>query len=137
MIIVYAYICGDIIHIGHLRQLQNAKAMGDKLVVGILTDEAVMEKKSKPTMPFSERMILVSSLECVDLVIPQKTYAPHDNVEMIGADILMESIDHSEELLEQSKSLMSKLKGRVIITPYYPEQSSTLIKKRIRNGNKT
>lgn len=142
MIIVYSYICGDIIHIGHLRQLQNAKAMGDKLVVGVLTDEAVMEKKAKPVISFSERMILVSSLKCVDLVIPQKTYAPHDNVEMIGADILMESIDHDKELLDQSTALMSKLKGRVVITPYYPEQSSTKIKEKIqdgkiKNGNKT
>ncbi|GAF87320.1 unnamed protein product, partial [marine sediment metagenome] len=113
-----------------------AKAMGDKLVVGVLTDEAVMEKKPRRAMSFSERMILVGSLECVDLVIPQKTYAPHDNVEMIGPDILMESIDHSKELLEKSKSLMSKLKGRVIITPYYPEQSSTKIKEKIKNGDK-
>ena len=45
MILVYAYVCGDILHEGHLLQLENAKAMGDKLIVGVLTDEAIMEKK--------------------------------------------------------------------------------------------
>ena len=84
MRIVYAYVCGDIIHIGHLRQLENGKAMGDKLIVGVLTDEAVMEKKPKPVISFSERMAIVSSLKCVDLVVPQETYAPHDNVRLIG-----------------------------------------------------
>ncbi len=45
MILVYAYVCGDILHTGHLLQLRNAKALGDILVVGVLTDRAVMEKK--------------------------------------------------------------------------------------------
>jgi len=131
MIIVYAYVCGDIIHIGHLRQLENAKAMGDKLIVGVLTDEAVMEKKPRPIISFSERMILVASLRCVDMAIPQDTYSPHDNVEKIGADILMESASHSDELLKQGNLLMEKLGGRMVTTPYYPGQSSTQIKEKI------
>jgi len=137
VIIVYAYVCGDIIHIGHLRQLENAKAMGDKLIVGVLTDEAVMEKKPRPVVSFSERMILVSSLRCVDLAIPQETYSPHGNVESVGANILMESSSHSKELLKQGALLMEKLGGRMVITPYYPGQSSTNIKEKIKNGNKT
>ena len=44
MIVVYAYVCGDILHEVHLLQLENAKALGDKLIVGVLTDKAVMEK---------------------------------------------------------------------------------------------
>ena len=136
MIIVYAYVCGDIIHIGHLRQLENAKAMGDKLIVGVLTDEAVMEKKPPPIIPFSERMTLVGALKCVDLVIPQETYAPHQNVRAVGADILMESSSHSVTLLAQGAMLMEKLGGRMVVTPYYPGQSSTSIKGKIKNGNK-
>ncbi len=47
MIVVYAYICGDVLHKGHIEHLKNAKALGDKLIVGVLTDTAIIEKKLK------------------------------------------------------------------------------------------
>ena len=132
--IVYAYIVGDILHYGHLRYLMNAKALGDKLIVGVLTDEAVMEKKPKPIIPFSERLPLISGLGCVDVAIPQNTYAPHDNVKRVGADILVESTSHSQDLLDYGKSLMESLGGRLVILPYYQGISSTQIKKEIKDA---
>ena len=130
MKIVYSYVCGDIIHIGHLLQLENGKALGDKLVVGVLTDSAVMEKKRKPTLPFSERLRLVQALKCVDVAIPQHQYSPVTNVKAIKPDILMESQDHiGNEYLDQ---LEKEFKGRIVYTPYYPGQSSTAIKNKIK-----
>lgn len=137
MIIVYAYVVGDILHYGHLRHLLNAKALGDKLIVGVLTDEAVMEKKLRPVIPFAERLALIGALECVDLAVPQKTYAPHDNVKTMGVDILVESTSHNETLRAHGKSLMESLGGRMVVMPYYQEQSSTNIKEKIRDGDKT
>jgi cytidyltransferase-like protein len=133
MIIVYTYVAGDIIHYGHLKYLLNAKALGDKLIVGVLTDEAIMEKKPRPIIPFIERLSLISALDCVDIAIPQETYAPHDNVKNVGADILVESTSHSEKLLAYGRSLMKSLGGRMVILPYYQGQSSTKIKEEIRN----
>ena len=133
MIIVYAYVVGDILHYGHLRHLLNAKALGDKLIVGVLTDEAVMEKKPRPIIPFTERLALISALECVDSAIPQEAYAPHDNVKMVNADILVESTSHSEKLRAHGKSLMKSLDGRMVVMPYYQGQSSTKIKEEIKN----
>jgi len=135
VIIVYAYVVGDILHYGHLRQLKNAKALGDKLIVGVLTDEAVMEKKPRPIISFPERLALISEIDCVDLAIPQYTYAPHDNVKHVDADILAESTSHNEKLLAYGKSLMKSLGGRMVVLPYYPGQSSTKIKEEIRNGD--
>lgn len=134
-IIVYAYVAGDILHYGHLRHLLNCKALGDILIVGVLTDEAIMEKKARPVIPFPERIALVSALSCVDVAIPQETYAPHGNVKHVGADILVESTSHSEKLLAYGKSLMESLGGRMVVLPYYQGQSSTMIKERIRNEN--
>jgi len=91
---VYAYVCGDILHEGHLLQLENAKAMGDKLIVGILTDEAVMEKKVKPIISFAQRLRLVQAVGVVDMVVPQHDYSPVVNVKSLGVDILMESASH-------------------------------------------
>ena len=133
MILVYAYVAGDILHFGHLRHLLNAKALGDVLVVGVLTDEAIMEKKPRPTIPFAERLALISALECVDLAVPKDTYSPHDNVKNLGADILVESTSHSEKLISYGRSLMESLGGRLIVLPYYQGQSSSKIKEEIKH----
>ena len=132
MIIVYAYVCGDILHEGHLLQLENAKALGDKLIVGVLTDEAVMEKKKAPIISFAQRLRLVQAIGCVDCVVPQHEYSPITNVNALGVDILMESASHlGNKYLDD----LNGLGVRVIMTPYYPGQSSTDIKEKIKNGN--
>ena len=131
MIVVYAYVCGDILHSGHLLALRNAKALGDKLMVGVLTDEAVMEHKPRPTIGFAERLNLVGALSFVDCVVAQDTYSPLDNVKIIRPDILMESNTHEDQ---PANVFVEGYGGRVICTPYYPEQSSTAIKDRIRES---
>jgi len=130
MILVYAYICGDILHEGHLLQLENGKALGDKLIVGVLTDKAVMEKKKKPTVNFRERLRLIQNLKCVDCAVPQDDYSPLNNIKALKPDILMESSSHlGNKYLEEIKK---EFKGRVVMTPYYPEQSSSAIKDKVR-----
>lgn len=132
MILVYAYVCGDILHTGHMLQLQNGKALGDKLIVGVLTDEAVMEKKKKPAIPFEERLRVIQGLECVDCVVPQKDYSPINNVKMISPDILMESESHVG--FQYIEELEKDFKGRIVFTPYCPGPSSTSIKNNIKNN---
>lgn len=129
MNIVYAYVCGDILHEGHLLQLENAKALGDKLIVGVLTDEAVMEKKKAPIISFAQRLRLVQAIGVVDCVVPQHEYSPITNVIALGVDVLMESASHlGNEYLDD----LDNLGVRVIMTPYYPGQSSTSIKNKIK-----
>jgi len=131
MIIVYTYVVADIIHKGHIEYLKNAKALGDKLIVGVLTDKAVMEKKAKPIMNFDERFDLVRSLKWVDIVVSQSDYSPSNNVLKLKPDILVESEDHKEQA---ANKIMEKFGGRIFIMPYYPNHSSTGLKKKIRRG---
>ncbi len=117
--------------------MKNAKAlagMNGKSVVGILTDEAVMEKKSKPVMSFDDRMRLAEAIKYVDVVVPQDTYSPITNCRRIKPDILLESSSHSNKDINKIEKIMKTLGGRVIVTPYYPTQSSTLIKERVKNA---
>jgi cytidyltransferase-like protein len=133
MKIVYTYVCGDILHEGHILYLENAKALGEKLIVGVLTDHAVKEKKKKPAMGFKERIRLVGSLACVDCAVPQNEYAPLNNLKAIQPDILVESTSHiGNPYLKQLKKIF---KGRTVMLPYYKDQSSTAIKNRIKNGS--
>jgi cytidyltransferase-like protein len=135
MIVVYVYIVGDILHKGHLLHLENGKALGDILVVGVLTDEAVMEKKLKPTIPFSERLDIVKSLNMVDVTVPQNTYSPVSNIMDIRPDIILESNSHNVEVWLATKEAADVIDARLLIMPYSPITSSTTIKKRIIDGN--
>lgn len=124
MIIGYAYVVGDILHTGHIRHLRNSRCLCDKLIVGVLTDEAVMEKKPKPVLGLEERMRLVGELKTVDAVVAQETYSPMDNVHALKPDILFESTSHREAGHNPY--------GRTLVLPYFPGQSSSHIKEEIR-----
>lgn len=134
--IVYSYYVLDIVHVGHLLMMKNAKAIagkGGKLIVGILTDKCVVEKKGrKPVIPLRERMELAGAIKYADVVVAQETYSPLPNLMRIQPDILMESSSHEESEIEKCRKYMESIKGKVIVLPYYPEQSSTNIKNNIK-----
>ncbi len=140
MKIVYSYYVLDLVHKGHLKMMENAKAIAGKngkLIVGILTDEAVMELKPRPIISFDERFDLANAIKYVDLVVAQETYSPLPNVKQIKPDILMESSSHTDEAIEDAREVMESIGGKVIVIPYYPSQSSTSIKEKINGKNKT
>ena len=140
MRIVYSYYVLDIVHKGHLLMMKNAKALAGedgKLIVGILTDEAVMEKKPKPTLSLEDRIELASSIKYVDLAVAQETYSPLPNVKQIRPDILCESTSHSPEAIKEARKVMESINGKVIVIPYFPTQSSTGIKNRIKEEAKS
>jgi cytidyltransferase-like protein len=137
MATVYSYYVLDLVHIGHLNMLKNAKAMAGPsgtLVVGILTDEAVIERKPKPVLSFEERAELARAIRYVDLVVPQETYSPLPNLIQIKPDIHMESSSHKEEDIESIRQFMASIGGKVVVLPYWPQQSSTQIKNKIRTN---
>jgi phosphoenolpyruvate phosphomutase len=115
--------------------MKNAKAIAGedgKLIVGILTDEAVMEKKEKPILSFEERIELASAIKYVDVAVAQETYSPLPNVMRIKPDILMESTSHDEEAIEKAREYMDSINGKVVVLPYFPSQSSKEIKDKIK-----
>ena len=138
MKLVYSYYVLDIVHKGHLLMMKNAKSIAGKdgkLIVGILTDEAVMEKKPRPTLIFEERIELASAIKYVDVAVAQETYSPLPNVKKIRPDILMESTSHSEEAIEEAREVMESINGKVIVLPYLPSQSTTHIKNSIKESS--
>ena len=135
MKLVYSYYVLDIVHKGHLLMMENAKNIAGKdgkLIVGILTDQAVMEKKARPIVTFEERIELAKAIRYVDIVVAQETYSPIPNILKIKPDILMESTSHSEEAIEEAREAMENISGKVIVMPYFPSQSSTNIKNTIK-----
>lgn len=130
MIIAYAYVVADLIHLGHISHLKNVKALCDKLIVGVLTDQATQEVKPKPIMNFEERVSIIRELECVDCVVAQETYLPVKNAIDLGVDILAESQNHPHVTPKYLEEL-EKAGIRVVIFPYLPGHSSSKLKDKI------
>ena len=76
---VLTYGTYDLFHIGHLRLFKRLRGLGNKLIVGVSTDEFNEKKGKKTIIPFDQRVEIVKSIRCVDLVIPE-----HDWSQKIG-----------------------------------------------------
>ncbi|OVA17150.1 Cytidyltransferase-like domain [Macleaya cordata] len=72
---VYMDGCFDMMHYGHCNALRQARALGDELVVGVVSDAEIIANKGPPVTPLHERMIMVSAVKWVDEVIPDAPYA--------------------------------------------------------------
>jgi len=129
--IVYAYVAFDLFHIGHLKALEQAKALGDYLIVGVITDEGIEAYKRQPIQSLDERMKLVAGLGCVDKVIEQKALDPTEELKKIQPDILVHGDDWNKNF--PGASYMRSIGKQVILTKYYHGQSTTKIIDRIRN----
>ena len=117
MKLVYSYYVMDILHKGHLLMLRNAKKIAGSdgiLVAGILTDEAAMEKKLRPTLSFEERIDIAAAIKYVDVVVAQDTYSPVTNIKTIRPDVLMENPEHDAAVIAEARDFMHSIGGKVM-----------------------
>jgi rfaE bifunctional protein nucleotidyltransferase chain/domain len=105
--IVFANGCFDLLHVGHVRYLRGAKALGGKLVVGINSDASVrgLKGEGRPLMPAEERAEIIASLDGVDAVVifsepdVRALIAElHPDVHAKGTDYTTESVPEREEV---------------------------------------
>jgi len=129
-IVVYAFQCADLFHKGHLRALMQAKALGDYLIVGILTDKAMMAYKRKPIISYRDRAEIVEHIDVVDEVVKQKDVDPTENLKRLMPDILVHGDDWDENF--PGADYMRSIGGKVILTKYYPYESTTSIINRLK-----
>jgi len=129
----YAYVVGDLLHKGHRLHLKNCKALCDYLIVGVLSKKAVEEKKPAPIQSLTDRLESVADLRYVDCAVCQDQYSPLENCKAMRPDILFESSSHAEM---PANNFMKSIGAEVIVMPYYAEESSTLIKERIKKHEK-
>jgi glycerol-3-phosphate cytidylyltransferase len=128
MILGYTTGVFDLFPVGHVNLLRNAKAMCDKLVVGVTTDELVSYKNKKSVISFEERMEVVRSCRYVDAVIPQEDMDKFTQWEKIKFDVMFVGDDWFKS--EKWEAIDNKFKEegvRVVYFPYSKGTSSTLI----------
>jgi len=118
----------DLFHIGHLNLLRNAKAMCDKLIVGVSTDELVAYKFKKAVIPFSERMEIVRSSRHVDAVVPQENMDKMEMWNKLKFDIMFVGDDwYQSNKWQELEKQFSEIGVKIVYFPYTKGTSSTLV----------
>lgn len=134
--IVFANGCFDILHVGHVRYLEAAKALGDLLVVGINTDAQVRALKGagRPFVPERERAEVIASIRAVDLV----TIFPEATVETlliaIRPDIHAKGTDYTTDTVPE-REVVRSYGGRVAIVGDPKDHSSSQMLMRLNQKN--
>ena len=96
--IVFTNGCFDIVHAGHIRYLYEAKSYGDRLVVGVNSDQSVSRiKPGRPIIPQEQRMEVLAALEMVDYVILFEEHTPLVLIKAIKPDVLVKGADWALE----------------------------------------
>lgn len=108
--------CFDVLHVGHVRYLQSAKALGDLLIVGINSDQqvAVLKGAGRPIMGERERAEIVASLEAVDLVTIFDEPTVEQLLLTLRPDIHAKGTDYTEETVPE-REVVTSYGGRVAI----------------------
>lgn len=124
----------DLFHVGHLNILKKAKEQCEYLVVGVSTDELVMEyKKKQPVIPFHERVEIVEGIKHVDKVIPQTNRDKYFAWENIRFDAMFVGDDwKGNSLFNEVEKKFHDVGVEIVYFPYTPGVSSTLVKEKIK-----
>jgi rfaE bifunctional protein nucleotidyltransferase chain/domain len=131
--IVLANGCFDLLHVGHLRYLRGAKALGGKLVVGVNGDESVRALKGpgRPLMPAAERAEILAALEPVDAVVifPEPDVRPL--IRELRPDVHAKGTDYTAETVPERETVAA-CGGRVAIVGDPKDHSATELLAQLR-----
>ena len=126
--VVFTNGCFDIIHIGHVRYLKEAKGLGDVLIIGLNSDKSVSSiKPDRPINPQNHRAEVLSSLEMVDYVVLFDEETPYELIKLIQPDVLVKGGDW-----KKGEIVGSDIARETYSLPYVEGVSTTGIIDRIK-----
>ncbi|MES0349892.1 MAG: D-glycero-beta-D-manno-heptose 1-phosphate adenylyltransferase [Desulfobacteria bacterium] len=130
--IVFTNGCFDLLHLGHVRYLEAARAEGDVLVIGVNSDRSVHEIKgpSRPVVPEDERAEVLAALACVDFVTLFDEPDPLETIRALLPDVLVKGSDWEEDAIV-GKEVVEEHGGRVVRVPLTEGASTTKIIEKI------
>lgn len=126
----------DLIHPGHIAQLEVARSFGDVLVVGLNSDLSVRllgKGPERPILDQTARRIVLSALRCVDAAELFDEPTPLELIELIKPDVLVKGEDYAGREVV-GREVVEAAGGRVELVPLVPGYSTTAIIERIRGG---
>jgi rfaE bifunctional protein nucleotidyltransferase chain/domain len=112
--------CFDLLHVGHVRYLQAARALGDVLIVGINGDSSVRALKGtgRPINSANDRAEVVAALACVDLIVVFTDVRATRFLELAAPDVYVKGGDYKKETLDsEERDILSKIGAKIDILP--------------------
>ncbi len=128
--------CFDILHPGHIRYLQQARELGERLIVLVNSDDSVKRLKGseRPVNDLQYRMEMLAALECVDWVLPFENDTPKDEIERLLPDILVKGGDYTDITAIAGHESVLANGGEVKILSFIEGHSTTSIIESIRSS---
>jgi D-beta-D-heptose 7-phosphate kinase/D-beta-D-heptose 1-phosphate adenosyltransferase len=136
--VVFTNGCFDLLHPGHVRSLEQARALGDVLIVGLNSDAGVRQLKGegRPIIPERERAEILAALECVDAVVIFDDPTPREVIARLLPDVLVKGGDWPGDQIV-GREEVEAAGGRVVSVQVVPGYSTSAILKKIREGART
>jgi len=124
--IVFTNGCFDLLHIGHVRYLEAARALGDVLVIGVNSDTSVRKLKGpkRPILPEEERTEILSGLGCVDYVTLFDEIDPLNLITSLRPDVLVKGGDWTKEQIV-GREEVERSGGEVLLIPFVEKASTS------------
>jgi len=134
--IVLANGCFDLLHVGHIRYLEGAKALGDVLIVGVNSDAQTraLKGESRPFTPETERAEMIAGVRVVDLVTIFDEPTVEQLIRDIRPDVHAKGTDYTTETVPE-RDIIREVGGRVAIVGDPKDHSSTNLIAALRCGN--
>lgn len=131
--IVFTNGCFDLMHVGHVRYLTGARALGDRLVVGLNSDRSVRELKgpTRPILGEDERAELMGALRAVDLVLVFDERTADAAIAQVRPDVYVKGGDYEPDTIPETP-LVRSLGGEVVVLPFVEGRSTTSLVARIK-----
>ena len=133
--VVFTNGCFDLLHPGHIRSLELARALGDVLIVGLNSDASVRQLKGegRPVISALERTEILAALESVDAVVIFDNLTPREAIAGLLPDVLVKGGDWPGDRIV-GREEVEAAGGRVVSIPVVPGYSTTAILQKIRQG---
>jgi D-glycero-beta-D-manno-heptose 1-phosphate adenylyltransferase len=131
--VVFTNGCFDLLHPGHIQCLEEARALGDLLIVAINSDASVRRMKGagRPVMPEAERAEVLAALAAVDYVTVFEEDTPQQIIARLLPDVLVKGGDWGPDQIV-GRAEVEAAGGRVVLVPLAPGYSTTALLDRIR-----
>ena len=125
----------EVLHPGHIRLLEQARALGDALIVGLNSDASLRQLKGpgRPVIPEHERAEVLAALESVDAVVIFDAPTPRELIARLLPDVLVKGDDWPLDQIV-GREEVETAGGRVVRVPTLPGYSTTAILRKIREG---
>jgi rfaE bifunctional protein nucleotidyltransferase chain/domain len=133
--VVFTNGCFDILHPGHIRSFEQARDLGDVLIVGLNSDASVraLKGEGRPVLPQNERAEILAALECVDAVVIFDDLTPGEVIARLLPDVLVKGGDWAGDKIV-GREEVEAAGGRVVSAPVVPGFSTPERLRKIREG---